>query len=326
MLYNITENESQISRPHSTYQIEGNISYLQPEILALTSKIKTATSSSEPLIHQTNISFTDEEPKPSCCQARWFKYLIAGITLLAGTGALVSGSLNYYSRREMAEAQAGELLHAGFMQKISAPYINEQIHDAIALPTNHTLPPDNTTSPYSYYQEVYDTKAVTSVTASNDNSDIIMSRQDFLDSIPKDSYYPLGKKIYFVMGEFYMTEIDYFIASALNGSENNKHSAVKNLLETFDAYKASEARIIDRHQNKEKLLASEHIEEILAHRMTVSLLIAADVIINNKSKFHYMTERTLDNTQYSNQQIAEMESNIRKYIIEEPKKDDSFKV
>ena len=225
-------------------------------------------------------------------------------------------------------------------ERLPAPGIHEQISSTTAIPTNSSTTQYKLFNPYSniiivvvgnltnptstpseYKECVYaisdkgeEVFIGTLLPRRFEKNPAEISRVNFLNTIPRDLYYPLGKEMYNNMSEFYKNEIDSAVSSVSNGSEEEKRSAVKHLLDTFYRYSVLVKKVEEKNYYLENLLPGEHIEEILTHKKRVSSLLAADVIINNKSKFHYMANRMSDATEYTKQQISEMKNRCYSYI------------
>lgn len=189
MLHNDQEYISKTSSLYRDYQINDSVSDKQAEVSPLTSKIKGAANSNESLASMT-VHFSPEEGqvRSSHRPKGWLKYLIIGVSVLAGTAALVAGALTFLSRREGNGNQVGCIADAEFLpqilikmpclpssERLSMPGTDVQISSTTVVPFNNTEVKNNSSEPYSYYKNIYGTKVLSNITEtknSSSNSDL----------------------------------------------------------------------------------------------------------------------------------------------------------
>jgi len=254
--------------------------------------------------------------------AGWLPGMLTGGAVIAGTGLLAAGGYCLFlAGRNSVSNCPGQ---ANQPQSADMPVILPTSVNEYRL--GSTILPDTPVSPYSYYENIYGDSATrnkilqtaptpTTKSSSGDinipTSETLFTtykhegkRDTYYNTVLKDIYYPLGRKLHGELSEFYSSEIEGNVVHAYKADPVLRCTLLREIADKIDIYESEENLLRDAYNVKETLNAGEHAREILVNRKLTALYLAAECIINkqdidvfyhqtmaeNQKKEHYTTE------------------------------------
>lgn len=348
-MQSILARSHQDSSPHSIYQIDNEIiSSSNPETFPLAAGINNVTNSTEKNI--THRTYLPDGEDANTKHTGWLKRLCVGVAILTGTGALAAGCYYGFSagRPSSSDRSSQETLPLlaknpviteAFPQRINTSILSPYTNDLEAVTS--TPVPEISISPYSYYEGIYgNTMArnkvlkaipVTTVEKNDGVTEAISSsdhgtttttvksiheneRHIYYDTVPKDIYYPLGRKLYNELAAFCNSDIQTIVFDSYNADPFAKCKLLGSIADKIDEYKFYDSTLRQAHSFKETLSADDHAEEIMARRKLTTLYLAAESIIDNKDAGEFYRDAMADYKDYTSAELAQREENIMNYF------------
>lgn len=346
IMHNISAVSSQNHSLHSIYQIDhAVISNNDPEVFPLTAEISSITNTTEKNIgYRTSLSQNEEGAV--AIQTGWLKRLCIGVTVLAGTGALAAGC--YYGfiagrpsssdRAEQATPpQAAEIS----VIAVDSPQGTHERISSMQINALDTLTPEASVSPYSYYEGIYGnavtrdkilktipvmitdrSDVVTEARFSTDRTTIASAinyiheneRHIYYDTVPKDIYYPLGRKLHNELATFCNSDIQTIVLESYDADPSTKCKLLGRIADKIDEYKFEDTTLREAYSFRETLTADEHAEEIMARRKLTTLYLAAECIIDRKDAGEFYQNAMADYKNYTLAELIQREDKIMNYF------------
>lgn len=303
-----------------------------PEISPLTKNVNRMTNSTK---NNDQVIYVHPDCQvETAAQPGLLKRLLIGALILTG-GTLAVGSGYILGRaRASCRSEKGSILHSVASPVIANTVPRIQCNSSILplngqeVAVNSTATPETSVSPYSYYEGIYgDTvtrdRALESTTRPNivETTEAAKTkyrhengRSLYYNTVPRDIYFPLGRKLYNELAYFCSSDLQIIVFDAYKSDPESRCQLLGKIVDKIGEYKFYDTLLRDANIQKETLSADEHAEEIMARRKLTTAYLAAECVIERKDLGEFYITAMTDNKYYSEEELIEREGRIMNYF------------
>lgn len=141
-------------------------------------------------------------------------------------------------------------------------------------------------------------------------------RDVFYNSIPKDIYFPLGRKMHKALAEYCMGDVHNTVFYASKSAPEKRCVFLREITDLIDLCKDEINTSIIINENKSSLLPEEHAKEIMLERKLTTLYIAAECIIEGRDVGEFYNASMTDNNPHTIEELHSRDNKIMKTVEE----------
>lgn len=169
--------------------------------------------------------------------------------------------------------------------------------------------------------QVLDESTITIATVESDTTEKLIApyqhasmRNIYYDTLPLDTYRPLGRQLYSELARYRNSEIHTYVYKASLANPTERCTLLGKVLSEIDYYKEIDSSLREMNSRRDLLSAMEHADEIIVRRKLITAYLAAEHIINKKSISDFYINAMADNKTYTDTELANRYAYVINYF------------